>query len=155
MTDRHFQVSQLICFLHNLTCKPLSARNLFPVQSTWLSKNDVFSIPSLLFIPFQFAWDQCIGYCLRLYMYIKAKGCAHYGSIVCATISRVPRQDPRFPVAASIYVMSLNKVSKGHTDYRQEGKNGELGFFVCLCTWIGFVGVTNLPTPPMVSPCNV
>ena len=34
------------------------------------------SIPSLLSIPFHFAWDKCIGYCLRFY--IEANGCAHW-----------------------------------------------------------------------------
>ena len=38
------------------------------------------SIPSLLSIPFHFAWDKCIGYCLRFY--IEANGCAHYWSII-------------------------------------------------------------------------
>ena len=67
MTDRHFQVSQLICFLRYLTCKPLSTENLLPVYVIARGCPKTTSLASHP-IPFQFfAWDKCIGNCLRFY----------------------------------------------------------------------------------------
>ena len=65
MTDHHFQVSQLICYL---TCKPLSTGNLLPVYVVIArgcpKTTSLTSHP----IPFQFfAWDKCIGNGLRFY----------------------------------------------------------------------------------------
>ena len=84
-----------------------------------------------------------LSFCLDIYRGQWARSLLVYHR---ATISRVPRQDPRPRVPASI----LSKVSKGQAAPRPVYKNRELRYFVCPhVLGLGIVGITNLPTTPL------
>ena len=135
MTDRHFQVSQLICFLYYLTCKPLlSTGNLLPVYVIARGCPKTTSPASHFCYPYPFNMRGISVYRILsplLYRGQWVASCCHQSG---------PQTSIPPPGYSFHIVMSMNKVSKGQIAYRQEGKNRELGVFVRPCTWIVIVG---------------